>query len=125
MELTSVRFGYSIAVQRRVSMDKDEPIRLSDLIEDLREELQRAAARGTGQALVFEIEKAELEAKVLVSRTGSADGKVQFWVVSAGGGYEKKGEETHTVTLTLLPKSATSGKRINVSGETTVQPDPN
>lgn len=105
-------------------MDNDEPIRLSDLIEDLRGELQKAAAKGSGQALVFEIEKAELEAKVSVSREGSADGKVQFWVVSAGGGYKKGGEQTQTVTLTLLPKSAATGKQFDVGGETTIGPSP-
>jgi hypothetical protein len=103
-------------------MDNNRPILLSDLIEDLRNELQEAGSRGAGQDLVFEVEKAELEAKVVVSRTGKADAKVQFWVVNAGGGYERKGEETHTVKLTLLPKSAKTGKRTSVSGETNLQP---
>ena len=105
-------------------MDNNEPILLSDLIEDLRSELQKAASRGVGQDLVFEVEKAELEAKVVVSKTGKADAKVQFWVVTAGGGYERKGEETHTVKLTLLPKSAKTGKRTSVTGETVLEPAP-
>jgi len=105
-------------------MDNNAPVRLSDLIEDLRNELQGAASKGAGQDLVFEIEKAELEAKVVVSKTGTADAKVQFWVVSAGGGYEHKGEETHTVKLTLLPKSAKTGQRTIVSGETMLRPAP-
>ena len=103
-------------------MDDNKPIRLSELIEDLRGELQAAAAKGAGQALVFEIEKAELEAKILVSRKGSVDGKVQFWVLNAGAGYERTGEDTQTVTLTLLPKSADTGKAFNVSGQTATEP---
>jgi len=103
--------------------DDNKQILLSDLIENLRAELEKAAEKGAGQALVFEIQKAELEAKVVVSRKGSVDGKVQFWVVNAGAGYEKTGEETQTITLTLLPKSAITGKVINVSGETAVTPD--
>lgn len=103
-------------------MDNNGPILLSDLIEDLRKELQQTALRGAGQDLVFEIEKAELEAKVVVTKTGKADAKVQFWVVNAGGGYEHKGEQTHTVKLTLLPKSAITGKRTIVSGETNLEP---
>lgn len=105
-------------------MDNNGPILLSDLIEDLRNELQEAASKGTGQDLVFEVEKAELEARVVVSKTGKADAKVQFWVVSAGGGYEQKGEQTHTVKLTLLPKSAKTGKRTAVAGKTNLQPAP-
>jgi len=105
-------------------MENQAPILLSDLIEDLRSELQKAASRGVGQDLVFEVEKAELEAKVVVSKTGKADGKVQFWVVSAGGGYERKGQETHTVKLTLLPQSAKTGKRSIVRGDTNLEPAP-
>src|ERR1017187_5595150 len=99
-------------------MADEDRVLLSDMIEDLRKELQDAAAKGAGQDLVFEIEKAELEAKVMVSKTKEANAKVQFWVVTAGGGYEQKGEETHTVKLTLLPKSARTGKRTEVSEET-------
>jgi len=102
-------------------MTNGDRILLSDLIEDLRKELHKASLRAAGQDLVFEIEKAELEAKVVVSKTGKADGKVQLWVLSAGGGYEAKDEETHTVTLTLLPKSA-GGTTIKVSGNTTIEP---
>jgi hypothetical protein len=104
-------------------MDNNERILLSDLIEDLRQELQHAALRGAGQDLVFEIEKAELEVKVVVAKKSEANAKVQFWVVNAGGGYEHKGEATHTVKLTLLPKSAT-GKRIDVGGETNIKSAP-
>ena len=103
-------------------MAEDDRVLLSDMIEDLREELQAAALRGAGQDLVFEIEKAELEAKVVVSKTGKADAKVQFWVVSTGGGYEQKGEDTHTVRLTLLPKSSKTGSRTTVSGESSREP---
>jgi hypothetical protein len=103
-------------------MTEDVPVLLSDMIEDLRKELQTASLKGAGQDLVFEIEKAELEARVVVSKTGKGDAKVQFWVVSAGGGYEQKGETTHTVTLTLLPKSSKTGGKTLVSAESTRKP---
>jgi Trypsin-co-occurring domain 2 len=103
-------------------MAEDVRIQLSDMIEDLRHELQEAASKGAGQDLVFEIEKAELEAKVVVSKSGTGDAKVQFWVVSAGGAYEQKGETTHTVNLTLLPKSSKTGERTLVSGESARKP---
>ena len=103
-------------------MTENERVLLSDMIEDLRKELQDAATKGAGQDLVFEIEKAELEATVVVSKTGKADAKVQFWVVTAGGGYERKGEDTHTVKLTLLPKSSRTGTRTVVSGESHHEP---
>jgi hypothetical protein len=103
-------------------MENNGPVLLSDLIEDLRKELQTAAQRSSGQDLVFEIEKAELEAKVVVSNAGKGETGVRFWVVNAGGAYEHKGEQTHTVKLTLLPKSTATGQNTIVAGETTVRP---
>jgi hypothetical protein len=72
--------------------------------------------------MVFEVEKVELEAKVVVSKTGKADAKVQFWIVNAGGGYEHSSQDTQTVKLTLLPKSAQTGQRTRVHGETEREP---
>jgi hypothetical protein len=103
-------------------MADNERVLLSDLIEDLRQQLQEAQVRGKGQDLVFAIEKAELEAKVAVSRTGKIDGKLQIWVIGAGGGYEQKGETGHTIKLTFTPKSGLTGKQIEVSGETDLKP---
>jgi hypothetical protein len=97
-------------------------ISLSEMIEDLRKELEEAAKQGVGEVIVFEIEKVELEAKVVVSKTGKADAKVQFWVVSAGGGYERGSQDTQTVKLTLLPKSAVTGMRTEVGGVTERKP---
>jgi hypothetical protein len=106
------------------SMSDNGRVLLSDMIDDLRQELKGAALKGAGDDLVFEIEKAEIEAQVLVSKTGKGEGKVEFWVVSAGGGYEQKGETTHTVRLTLLPKSGKTGNPTIVRGETQLEPAP-
>jgi len=89
---------------------------LGEMIETLRQELQNAQRLGAGQDIAFEIDKVELELQVVVSRKRKADGKIAFWVVSAGGGLESGGETTHKFKLTLSPVSSRSGERLKVSG---------
>lgn len=90
---------------------------LGEMIEALRQELQVAQARGAGQSVAFEIDKVELELKIVVSSKKTANGKIAFWVLNAGGGLERAGETSHTFKLSLSPVSASSGKRLQVSGD--------
>lgn len=92
-------------------------IPLGEMIENLRQELQVAQAQGTGQPIVFEIDKVELELQMVVSRKKRGDGKIAFWVLSAGGGLESRGETTHKIKLSLSPVSSRSGGRVKVSGK--------
>jgi len=94
-------------------------IPLTDMVQTLRKELVRAQAHAKDEEIRFELEKVELELKVVVSRTGKGHGGVEFWVVSAGGEYEKKGESSHTIKLTLNTKDSRSGNPIKLSSETT------
>jgi hypothetical protein len=104
-------------------IDVDRPsldVPLAEMIQTLRRELMRAQAEATGEKIRFELEKVELELNVVVTRTGKGHAGVEFWVVSAGGEYEKKGEMSHTIKLTLNTKE--SGKNILVSEETAEKP---
>jgi hypothetical protein len=101
----------------------DDPVEvpLGDMIETLRQELEAAQKKGRGQGIAFEIEKVELELQIVVSRKSKGDGKIAFWVLSAGGELERAGETTHKFKLSLSPKSR-SGEPIQVSGTTTQDP---
>jgi len=98
--------------------DKHGPdIPLAEMIQTLRQELVRAQEQAKDERIRFELEKVELELKVVVSRAGKVSGGVEFWVISAGGDYEKKGESSHTIKLTLNTKDGQSGERVNLSDE--------
>lgn len=97
-------------------------IPLAEMVQTLRKELARAQGQAKDEKILFELEKVELELKVVVSRTGKGHGGVEFWVVSAGGEYEKKGESSHTIKLTLNTKDSLTLARVMVSEETNEKP---
>lgn len=96
----------------------DTGVPLADMIETLRQELQSSLQRGAGQDVAFDIEKVELELKVVVTRKEKGQIELGFWVLTAGGGAERGRDASHTFKLTLLPIMSTSGRRLKV--ETTV-----
>jgi hypothetical protein len=101
-------------------VDKPGPdIPLAEMIRTLRQELVSAQAHAENETIRFGLEKVELELKVVVSRTGKVRGGVEFWVISAGGDYEKKGESSHTIKLTLNAKDGQHGGEILLSNEST------
>jgi len=101
------------------SMAADGPeIPLSEMIEMLRQELQKSQEHGKNQAVAFEIDKVELELKVAVSRKAKGEGGVAFWVLKAGGAMEHARDTTHNFKLTLSPVSSSSGGRLKVAKET-------
>lgn len=95
----------------------DQKIPLAEMIQELRKELVRAQTRD--EKIRFELEKVELELKVVVSNTSKGNAGVEFWVLSAGGDYEKKGETSHTIKLTLNAKDNQSGNKVVLSEDTT------
>jgi len=96
-------------------------IPMADVIQKLRQELVRAQAQAQAkdEKIRFELEKVELELKVVTTTSGKGHAGVEFWVVNAGGDYEKKGETSHTIKLTLSASENQSGNRIKVSGVAT------
>lgn len=89
-----------------------QPIELAELVRRLREELQTAAADGkaapadeSGERLEFRLGPVEVEATVSASRDRSANGKVRFWVVQAGGEAKSSRSDAQRITLTLHPEA--------------------
>ncbi|WP_030779929.1 trypco2 family protein [Streptomyces sp. NRRL S-920] len=79
-------------------------IELSEVIAELRRELDEAMTAGAGHRLRFELGPVEVEASVAVERSGGADAKIRFWVLDAGADARIARGETHRISLTLHPK---------------------
>jgi hypothetical protein len=77
---------------------------LSELIRELRTELQTAIADGTGQDLRFALGPVELEVTVTAEREGGPSGKVRIWVLEAGAERKKTQGSTQHLKLTLTPR---------------------
>ncbi|MER6331192.1 trypco2 family protein [Streptomyces sp. NPDC001034] len=95
-------------------------IELAEMISELGQELNDALTRGPSGVVRFELGPVEVEADVVVSRKGGANGKVRFWVVEAGAEGRLESSRTHRVRLTLHPKLvAPDGTHVKVlvSGE--------
>ncbi|MET9524804.1 trypco2 family protein [Streptomyces coeruleorubidus] len=80
-------------------------IELSEMIRQLRWELNAAMADGAGERVRFELGTVEIETTVAVDREAEANGKVRFWVVEAGGSGRDTRSRTQRITLTLQPKA--------------------
>lgn len=82
-----------------------KPIGLADAIEQLRNELTDAIARGEGQALRFNVNDIKVELAVQITHKGSGKGELSFNVLGAGakiggeGGIDRS--STHRITLSL------------------------
>ena len=97
-------------------------IPLAETLQTLRRELQLAQLQSVGEGILFQMDKIELELKIVISRKTKGEGGIQFYVVKAGGEYERAGETTHTVKLTLNPVDRETGMRVNVSSQTEQKP---
>jgi len=91
-------------------------IELGEVIGELRRELQQAIDAGEGQPLRFELGPVELEATVVVEKSGGAGAKVRFWVIDLGGEGRASQSSTQHVKLTLQPRMS-SGLTAMVAGD--------
>jgi hypothetical protein len=91
-------------------------IELSEVIGELRRELQEAMAAGEGQPLRFELGPVELEATVAVEKGGGGGAKVRFWVIELGGEGKANQSTTQRIKLALQPRMA-SGRTAMVAGD--------
>ena len=92
-------------------------IELSELIQELRVELQSSMRTSRGEPLVFELGPVQLELTVVVGREVGGKGGVRFWVVELGGEGKVSRESTQKVTLTLQPRVAATGQTAYVAGD--------
>lgn len=91
-------------------------IELADAVAAVRDELLRAAARGTGQPVRFLVGPIELEFAVELRQDTKAKAGFKAWVVSgdAEGGLSRG--RTHRVSMTLTPVGP-DGREVLVSGD--------
>lgn len=93
-------------------------IELTEMIGQLRSELAAAMAKAADEDLRFDLGPVTLETEVLVERSASAGGKLQFWVAELGGDGRIAKSSTQRITLVLQPKLR-SGEQTWVSGDAT------
>ncbi|MEV3929333.1 MULTISPECIES: trypco2 family protein [unclassified Streptomyces] len=91
-------------------------IELAHVINDLREELERATGAAEGATLKFELGTIELEVSVALERSGNTGAKVRFWVVESGAEAAVAHTGTQRITLSLKPTIAGSVNPPYVSG---------
>ncbi|MEW2301553.1 trypco2 family protein [Streptomyces sp. NPDC006655] len=91
-------------------------IELSELISELRRELQNAMVTAADQSLRFELGPVELETTVLAAKEAGGRGTVRFWVVEAGGDGRLTHSSTHRVRLTLQPRVSDTGEVAYIHG---------
>ena len=81
-------------------------IELSEMISELRRELNQAIDAGADERLRFELGPVEVEATVGLDSKGTAGAKVRFWVVELGGDAEVARSSLQRIKLTLQPRLA-------------------
>ncbi|MEV6345694.1 trypco2 family protein [Actinoplanes sp. NPDC051851] len=91
-------------------------IELSDVIRELRSELQEASAEAPQEGLRFELGPIELEVTVALVREGGASAKVKFYVVELGADGKLAQTSTQRIKLTLKPRQTGSEGPPLVSG---------
>lgn len=89
-------------------------IKLSDAIENLREELRLAQKKGKNQSLQFDLQSIELELEVIAEGESGVSGKVNWYIF--GGGVDSKVKDASKHKLKLILKAVdASGQPIQVS----------
>lgn len=78
-------------------------ITLSEMIEQLRDELTLSKCKGTGQQIRFEPLEVTVETNVTVTRKGKGKAGLKFWVVDAGGELEAGTSRVQKIVLKLRP----------------------
>ena len=99
----------------------DNKIPLSDMIQTLREELEEAQEQSKKSSVKFSLDSVELELSVAVTKTGTGKGGIKFWVIEAGGEYQKENAMIHKFILKLKPGQGgmdlSNRNTVDVSGE--------
>jgi hypothetical protein len=97
-------------------------IRLADVLGELRNELTEAQESGAGRALRFEVEEAQLEFLVEISKEAAPGAKVKIDVVAIGGfelGADARlgSATTHRLALKLKVTDERTGRNAKVAAE--------
>ncbi|KAM3100820.1 trypco2 family protein [Phormidesmis sp. 146-35] len=97
-------------------------IKLSDAIENLREELRLAQEKGKNQSLQFDLQSIELELEVIAEGESGVSGKINWYIFGGGVDSKVKDATKHKLKLTLKAVDA-SGQPIRVSSSELDRPD--
>jgi hypothetical protein len=92
-----------------------EKLALSDVIFQLRDELEAASNKAEGANLTFEVQDIDLELQVVVTREGKTGIKAKFWVLEANA--EGKLGDAVTQKVRLKLKAAKGKAPLNVAGD--------
>jgi hypothetical protein len=76
-------------------------IRLSDAIENLREELKLSQQKGQGKDFQFSVGSIEVELEVVAEEQVGGSGKINWWVFGGGADFKTKDSIKHKLKLTL------------------------
>jgi hypothetical protein len=95
---------------------------LSDMIEMLRRELQDSLELGLDQPVSFDVNKVELELKVVVSRKTEGGAGLSISVLKADGTHEVKHDAVHSFKLSLSPVVSATGLRLRVASRSNQSP---
>jgi hypothetical protein len=83
---------------------------LADAVEAVRQGLMAGAARGADSTLRFEVGEIRMDFAVQLQRVRTGRGGVKAWVVEAGADTSRTSAATHTVSFTLRPMDAVTGR---------------
>jgi NTP-dependent ternary system trypsin peptidase co-occuring protein len=94
---------------------------LAEAITALRRELVDAERSGRGEDIRFRIGPVELEFAVEITKEGTGEAGVRFWVLDMGAKGSVTRGDVHRVSLTLQPVSAAGGD-LEISDAEAVRP---
>jgi hypothetical protein len=83
--------------------DSAKGIGLPEFIKGLRGDLIKSMALASGETLQFALSKLDVELQITAEWSKEAEGKIDFKVISFGGGGKVEGSSVQTVKLSLTP----------------------
>jgi hypothetical protein len=99
-----------------------QPLELSDMLVELRRELQIAQEKAKDKNLKFKLENLEIELAFTVSKDANAGGKVKFLAVEAEIGGQYTTQIVHKIKLKMHPETGNGGDTL-ISSTKTKRPD--
>ncbi|RKH41454.1 hypothetical protein D7X12_18145 [Corallococcus sicarius] len=97
-------------------------IPLAQMIQDLRQELEKSQRASDDERLRFKVEGVELELQVAVSRESQDEGGIKFYVLSLGSKYRQEHKDVHSFKFKLLPVSGPERDHVYVNDKEKVRP---
>ena len=93
----------------------EDKIELSDVIDQIREQLADATLAAKNKDIQFFVEGVELELQVGVTKSAEGKGGLRFWVFEVGGGASIEGQSVQTVRVKLGKPITRDGDYVPVS----------